>query len=382
MPKRMQTPPASLVARASRALSVSVTHLCLVLLLGCGGEREPDALTERVATTDWHSPPRLAAGATPTHLLALAPGSEAPEVLVFDAAGTVSARHALRMGSALQLLETRNGALALGPDSLTLLSADGSPAGAPHPLQDPPPGMLGRCAVAGRVLVLVSDDSNGSAVHVQLHRLDGGRIGHRVTFESDSFTADVAAAAVGPDRLAVAWQRNDGDTQSIIGAVLDLRGNVVSPARTLYRPAPGGAIQCCAAAARAGGGALLLWTDSSPGPWAPYGLWLTPEAQASAPVRANPGQGTDAMGITGVGGAGSRTIAYRGGIHWGAFARTGEGYVVMRATEREGTERRFVVPGESIESFAIAATSDRVLVLGSVVPESGAEIYAGVFGRR
>ncbi len=396
----------------SRHLPASIFAVLLVLAPGCNPWDPPSTtleLSHQIGSSKELNAPRLVVGATPERLLAVLPGTDPPELLLFDADGAPAERMPLPgLGRIHQLLSTAQGAIVIGSGGLQHLDAQAQPAGPPI-TPDPGWALVGTWIVQGDTLVGIGIQRPENRIHVLRMDLQGQVLGH-TNFAPDRRPDSASIAPLSDERVLLAWTGSGfpvGTTEAERQAVLDLapgelrsqesfteehhrtttrielaildrsRGLLVGPA-TVYTPAPGGVLHSCSLQGRPGGGATLAWRDSTPGSWSLITAGFDESGILDPPHQVHPRELQDMLDQAFPPGGAGQWVSWGHGIHWGLFARRGVGSVALKRVDGSGERLLFEAPG-SVESHAAAILDERVLVVAGAQAEEGYQVWSGVF---
>lgn len=268
-------------------------------------------------------------------------------------------------------------ALLLSRDRFVRIPSDGSPPTGPIDLESPPPGILWTFFRLGEKLGIAvaepGQSDEAGRIHLQIHRLDGRRHGERITLRARGGGLEQpAAVALENGRVFLFWGEWGGDHRGIYGAVLDpASAEVVAGPDLLYRPEPGGAIECCGGASAVGGEAFVVWQDSSEGAWEIMAARVDARGIAAEVSRVSAADGRDDLRPVTAFAGGRLLVAWVGGIHWGVLARTGRGHALTAAlNDSFAAPIRWDATG-SVERVALAGRGERAGV-AAVVREAGA----------
>ena len=352
----------------------SIARLLLVMLGLTGCEEAPPIvlLDQSVGASPLKSPPFLVSGSTEQRFLAVFDNN----LYVWNLEGQrVGARQRLPF-SVNEIFPTNTGALAVGREGFIAIDMNGTTQAA-FGFEHDPERIYWAVAV-GKEEIFVTSAGLQHDITVKVYHLDGHRIGPPFHFVRPKFGTILAASRLGDENYVLVWEED----RSLYAEILSKEGQRVREPFLLYSVGKGGALQRGSTQRREDGSVLVAWQDSSPGPWSVMALIIKPDGAVEIIGRVNPQESTDATRVSIPRGANGRAVAWVSGTHWGKFAVSGQGRVLVQAVYAHSPAYLFQASG-SVQSFSMAMRNARALVLGSVRQTTaedhtlGYNVYAG-----
>jgi hypothetical protein len=357
--------------------STSIASLALAILGMTGCEDGPliIPLKQPVGTSSLKSPPFLVSGSTEQRFLAAFDNNL--YVWNFDGHQIVDPQP-LPFG-VKKIVYTDAGALAVGREGFIPIDKKGA-VQTPLMFEKNLGGMYWTMAL-GEKDIFVASAGLEHDLTVQVYQFDGQSLGLPYHFVRPKFGTILTSSRLGVESYVLVWEE-DG---SLYAMIFSNEGHLLRESFPLYSVGKGGALQRGFAQRRADSSVLVAWQDSSPGPWSVMALIINPDRAVRTIGRVNLKESTDATRVSIPNGGNGQLVAWISGTHWGKFAVSGRGRVLVHAVDKP-TPAFLCEASGSIQSFSVAMQGSRALVLGTVRQATaedqtlGYEILAGFAG--